>query len=368
MQAHEAAKIFHDWAFDEGLMPDGPRGPVTSTAADKAKITPVTVAGKQVLRTKLVQTVGFNETRSEILVYTRRTAPVSKKAMSFLPSAVENIAIKYRQGAQEPIGAAPSVPFGGPAYVVRAVGGVDRYTCGSSISTGNFRDAGTLGALVRNAQGELFGLSNNHVSGHCSFAEVGLPILAPGVFDVTARGQDPFTLGHHSQALRMIAGSADNVDHKLNLDAAIFRIADASRVSSYQRTDYDTPGSSAPLTAGLLVEKVGRTTGLTRGFVQAQVQGAHPISYSAQLHGFAGVVSFEPVFTIIGLGNVAFSDGGDSGSLITSVDPNGQRVAVGIVVGGMGDARAPGGKVTIALAIEPILHELAVTLATGHNV
>ena len=116
------------------------------------------------------------------------------------------------------------------------------------------------------------------------------------------------------------------------------------------------------------VEKVGRTTGHTTGRVMGQIYGAHGIQYSAALYGFNGVVSFEPVFAIVGTGDV-FSDNGDSGSLITAIDAaTGNRVAVGIVVGGRVDGSAPGGKTTIALPIQPILQALGVSLVSGHNV
>jgi hypothetical protein len=367
MQSNQAAQIFHDWAFEEGFMPEGPRAPIASSAADRAKITPVTDAGKQTLRSKLVDAVAFNDQRGEITVFLKRAAPVSKKALSLLPSVIEDVAIKYRQGVPEPVGPAANVPFGGPSYVVRAGAGADRYTCGSSISCGNFRDAGTLGALVRNVQGDLFGLSNNHVTGQCSHAEIGLPIVAPGIYDVAARGLPPFTLGYHALALAMVGGTADNIDHKKNLDAAIFRIQNESLVTSYQRTYYDTPAGTAALVPNMVVEKVGRTTGHTTGVVTGQLFGATPINYSMALHGFAGAVSFEPMFSIIGQTTV-FSENGDSGSLIITTDSSGQRKAVGIVVGGGHEPQAPGQYRTLALAIEPILAALQVTLVSGHNI
>jgi hypothetical protein len=165
----------------------------------------------------------------------------------------------------------------------------------------------------------------------------------------------------------MIPGSADNVDPKKNLDAAIFKIARDGDVSSYQGTAYDTPAQIGTLEANLEVDKVGRTTGHTRGRVIGQIHGAHPISYSAPLYGFNGVVSFDPVFAIAGQGGL-FSDNGDSGALITTVDSQGQRIAVGIVVGGMNDGSAPGGKTTVALQIAPILTAFQAILVSGHNV
>jgi hypothetical protein len=95
--------------------------------------------------------------------------------------------------------------------------------------------------------------------------------------------------------------------------------------------------------------------------------GAFPVNYTAALYGFNGSVLFEPVFCIVGNGSI-FSDSGDSGSLITSVDANGNRIAVGLVFAGMSDVNAPGGKLTLALPLEPVLNQLGVTLVSGHNV
>jgi hypothetical protein len=116
----------------------------------------------------------------------------------------------------------------------------------------------------------------------------------------------------------------------------------------------------------MVVEKIGRTTAQTAGIVISQVYGANHVSYQAQLYGFSGSVYFDPLFAIAG-NTVQFSDLGDSGSLITTVDAAGNRVAVGIVVGGMNDGTAPGGKATLALPIEPVLAALGVTLVSGHN-
>lgn len=366
MQAAEAAHIFYDWAAESGLISETLVLPKGSTDAELALVKPSTDVGRQLLRSRQVLGVAFNNARSEVIVFTKRIPPKAKKQAASLPFSVDNVSVVYRQGVQEPIGGIPTVPFGGPAYIVRQAAGAGRYTCGSSISVGNYRDAGTLGCLVRDGNGALYGLSNNHVSGSCSFAGVGLPILAPGIYDVVPNGLNPFTLGLHSRALPMVPGSADNINPLQNLDAAIFSILNDALVSSFQGNAYDTPIAVGPLTPGMDVEKVGRTTGHTRGRVIGQFHGAHPIFYSAAHYNFSGQVYFEPSFTIVGAPD-CFSDSGDSGSLITTIDPNGQRIAVGIVVGGMSDGSAPGGKATVALPIEPILNGLNVTLVGGHN-
>ena len=336
-----------------------------SSEAEKAQITPKIPLGIALLRSKQIKSISFNNPNHEIIIFTKRSPPKSKKQIALLPDHVDDVTVKYRQGVQE-LGTLPSGPQAGPTYLVRAAAGADRYTCGSSISVGNFRDAGTLGCLVRDAAGVLYGLTNNHVSGGCNFAGVGLPIVAPGIFDVAAHGLNPFTLGLHARALTMVPGSVDNIDHTLNFDAALFNIVDETRVTSFQRDHRDSPQNAVPLSANMDVEKVGRTTGLTRGKVISQVHGAHPVRYSAALYNFSGDVYFEPVFAIVGVTD-AFSDSGNCGSLITTTDNNGQRLAVGIVVGGMNSVSVPGGKITIALPIQPILAELGVTLVSGHN-
>ncbi|MGY3619362.1 hypothetical protein [Bradyrhizobium sp. USDA 10063] len=364
MLASEAARIFRDWAVAEGLMPDNATITINSTPAEMALIQPVSDAGRQALRSKEIEAIVFANGRDEITILTKRAAP-SKRMIGSLPATLDNVKICYRQGAQDPIGGDMGLPFAGPAYVVRSAGGRARYTCGSSISVGNCRDAGTLGALVRDQTEILYGLTNNHVSGACNFAAVGLPIIAPGVCDVAPNNLPPFTVGFHSRSLPIIPGSADNISAADNLDAAIFRIGDEANVSSFQGDSYDTPVSVLPFFDGIEVEKVGRTTGHTRGRVLGQIIGPSPIKFEAVIYGFTGLVFFEPLWMIVGQGAL-FSDNGDSGSLITTV-VNGQRFAVGIVVGGKHDGSAPGGKVTLALPILPILQKLGVSLIAGHN-
>jgi hypothetical protein len=171
----------------------------------------------------------------------------------------------------------------------------------------------------------------------------------------------PFTIGFHHAALPLVAGSIDNVDHTKNLDAAIFRIREESLVSSFQGSIYDTPQTVSPLLTESMVEKVGRTTGHTQGKVISQMNGAYGFPYTAALYKFTGNVFFDGIFGL-------FSDYGDSGSLITSLNAAGERTAVAIVVGGMDDGKAPGGKITLALPIKRILDEFKVTLVSGHNI
>lgn len=366
MDVRDAARIFHDWAITEGFIPEASASP-TSTAAELALVSPTTDEVKQILRIKQVQMIGFARESHQITIFTKRATP-NKKQQKILPSIIDDVAIRYRQGLQHAIGEPPA-SASGSGFFTRQVNQRFRYACGSSISVGNVAEAGTLGALVRDPAGTIYGLSNNHVSASCNFAPVGMPILAPGVVDVAAGSLPPFTIGFHHRASLMQLGTPSNVNHQANLDAALFRLANPDDLTSFQGSAYDTPTNVATMSPGMTVEKVGRTTGHTTGQVHTEIYGPVPITYRCAAYNFTGMVFFEPMFRLHGTGASPFSDSGDSGSLVTSLDPaTGNRSAVGIIVGGGDDNSAPGGKVSFALPLGPILASLGVALVGGHNV
>jgi len=370
MTAQSAALDFAAWATREGLMNQQPNLDV-DVAAIAATITPLTQRGITILRAKQIQHVGFNEITQSISVFFKRAAPTSKKMLEALPDEIQGMTIEYRQSAQVAVDVNNTTAQAGPTFTIRQLAnGSNVYACGGSVSVGNCADAGTLGCLVRDANGVLFGLSNNHVTGACSNAAVGMPIIMPGIADVSAGGLDPFTVGHHFSAMTMIPGDPSVVNPQQNHDVAIFRISPNSlnSVSSHQGNAYDTPTVSGPLVPNLDVEKVGRTTGHTHGRVVAQWVNANPVFYQAPIYGFQGLVFYEPTFVIEGTAGDAFSESVDSGALITTVDAAGNRTAVGIVIGGCPDNKAPGGKLTIALPIDVALAHLDLTLVGNYNV
>jgi hypothetical protein len=298
--------------------------------------------------------VAFNDATSEVIVFTEKSIPI--KSQKFLPQGIlDKVAVRYvhagmAQAGMPPQGGTPA------AYVMRNA----KFACGGSIHPAKVIGAGTLGCLVRDAAGTLFGLTNNHVSGMCNYANAGEKILAPGHVDISAAGIDPFTVGYHNRALPMVQGLPDNVDISTNSDAALLQIADEALVTSFQGQSFDTPQNAFDLLAGQVVEKVGRTTGHTRGEVIGQLAGPYPVRYSTPGVG-EHISYFDPVFAIQGEGGQPFSQPGDSGSLIT-IQQNGQRFAVGIVFAGI-----PNG-LSFALPLPPILATLGVTLVSNFNI
>lgn len=189
----------------------------------------------------------------------------------------------------------------------------------------------------------------------------GLPIIAPGLLDVAAGGQDPETIGHHHRAYPFIDGIPEIVGATENLDAAIFKIIDPDRVSSMQRAAYDTPTECIPLEIGMRVQKVGRTTGSTIGEVVAEMPDCEPIEYGVDIIGGKKHIYFKGLFAILTTG-ASFSQPGDSGSLIVNLDQNNARRAVGIIVGG--DETG----LTFALSLDRVLEHFDVELVSNHNV
>jgi hypothetical protein len=314
----------------------------------------ISAFSESIFRKRGITGIAFNEAANLVTVFTDKAVPA--KELKDLPKLVhEDVHIQYKHSGIAH--AAPPGPTGTPSpYVLRG----DKYSCGGSIHPAKITGAGTLGCLVKNEQGVIFGLSNNHVSGMCNYASSGEKILAPGHLDITSTGIDPFTIGYHHGSLPMAHGTPDNVNIETNNDAALLLIADASRLSSMQGDQYDTPELTVAMTPNLDVEKVGRTTGHTKGRIIGQFIGPHPVSYN--IPGFGSHIAyFEPVFAIEGTPGQPFSQPGDSGSLIVTTLTD-QRYAVGLVFAGNTNG------LTFALPLAPILEAFNVSLVSAHNI
>lgn len=352
MTTKEAACAIKDWAIQNGAILKERKvyvlEPVPANA--QAAVQQTLVPSEDVIRTRGLNYVTYDEGERKVIVFTAKKIPA--KAKKTLPQNIEDITIEFKQGGLPFAGGSPPPPAPNPPYYLRA----GKYCCGSSINVGNQIGAGTLGCLVKNADGKLFGLTNNHVTGGCNYSQHDLPILAPGPIDVDPLNIHPFTIGTHDSLLKMHPGHPDNVTVSDNTDAAIFAIKDPDQVSSFQGSFHDTPDKVGTMSLGMMVEKIGRTTGETVGRVQGVIAGAEPVSY-----GRHGEVYFDSFFVVEGVGG-EFSNSGDSGSLVTACVGN-DRVALGLVFAGN-----PETKITWVLPIGPILTKLGLSLVSGHNV
>jgi hypothetical protein len=351
------------WAHDLSLLRpeayfpgDGYSYPDFDSASDSAV---------SFLRQKQIRFVGINQARQEISVFLQKAAP-GERVLKSLPATCDGYRIRYRQGNPEPVSPANVAEAATPC-AMHVAQGSEFYTCGSSISVGNVQAAGTFGCLLRDPAGQLYGLSNNHVSGSCNYAPTGLPIVAPGIMDVSPHNPRPFTVGLHDRQLTMLMGDPTVVNSQQNQDAAVFRIVDDALVSSMQQNFYDSPATAMQLQAGMEVEKVGRSSGHTHGRVVSQLMGPVSVAYTTPQYNFNGTVYFDGMYMVHGVGD-RFSEGGDSGSLVVHTDAGGTKHAVGIVVAGGADNSAPGQKFSLIMPINPILALFGMDLVAGHNV
>jgi hypothetical protein len=357
----DLALTLKNWAKNNQLMgPNYPEKPGFDASIIRTFFGPAGVPHvTRVLQDRQISYIGVNDISNEIIVYTKKK--LSRGDQKILTGSTPTIGgqpvgIVFAHGGVAHAGGPPAPPIGiAPLHLHNG-----RYSCGGSIYIASEKGAGTLGCLVRSQDGTLFGLSNNHITGGCNYAVPGLPILAPGILDVAAGGQDPETIGHHHNSYPFVDGIPEIVPAEENLDAAIFKILDADRVSSRQRQHWDTPADCVPMEVGMRVAKVGRTTGLTHGEVTSELFDCEQVEYEVDVCGGKKYVYFKSLF-IIHSPSGFFSQSGDSGSLVINIDKDGKHHAVGIIVGGDGLG------LTFALSLDRALSYFNVELVSGHN-
>lgn len=180
------------------------------------------------------------------------------------------------------------------------------------VSGGNINDitkrfccSGTLGALVKDTNNNLYILSNNHVLGLSGKANPGDDISQPGRIDNNC--QTPPIVADFTVAPQL--GPS-------NVDAAIAQLKPGGMVTSGEIEDIGVPSSVvANPSVGLSVAKSGRTTGFTTGTISS-INTTVSVQYQAGCgQGKKFVVSYTNQVVI---NSSTFSAGGDSGSLIVT--------------------------------------------------
>jgi hypothetical protein len=210
------------------------------------------------------------------------------------------------------------------------------------VSTGNEGEcsAGTIGARVKDAHGNVYALSNNHVYALENTATDNSRILQPGLYDTHCRF-DERRLNVIGNLLTYVRITFDNVTtcdpvsgYNCNvIDAAIATTSKALLDNKTPSDGYGTPSSTIALDPSTPpldilrhpVKKYGRTTSLTRGPVDA-IDATIDVNY-----GPDRVARFIHQVVVIGPGGVAMP--GDSGSLFVTDDSEPNR-PVGLLFAG----------------------------------
>ncbi len=211
----------------------------------------------------------------------------------------------------------------------------------SGVSIGNDNEcaAGTLGCVVTK-NGKNYILSNNHVLARENKAVIGEKIDQPGRYELNCNPGVPIASLSEFTTIIM-KRNANNV-----IDAGIAELSITGFTSQMAIASYFPAIAPIAATVGMPVKKTGRTTGLTRGTVQA-INVTITVQYSRGSARFIKQIYVTP-------GN--FSGAGDSGSLIVE-DPSS-----GITYSPVGLLFAGSSSGTFANPIQDVLGAFSVTI------
>jgi hypothetical protein len=205
---------------------------------------------------------------------------------------------------------------------------------------------GTLGCRLKDKNGAVYALSNNHVFADENGGVPGDPVIQPGSLDqfidnLPICSQND-VIGSLFKFKQLVPGGAFNL-----IDAAVVA-TDRTQVGNSTPAPpiaYGTPRTTVldkPF-LGLRVQKLGRTTGYTTGTVTG-------INQFVVVLYQPGLVFFSRQIEITGDVGL-FSNKGDSGSLIVTMD----RFPVGLLFAG-------GAGLTSANPIQAVLDEFDMTI------
>lgn len=208
------------------------------------------------------------------------------------------------------------------------IGENSEIACGSSCSPVNVNYSGTIGALIRRRDDDhIYILSNNHVIGGCNHAPRNTIIMSPAPSDARI-GIAPREIGRLEIISPLQSGCPDFVP-PCSIDAALAKVTNPTALTSWQgdlTNGYDTPSRVLPPKTGMLVKKIGRTTGLTKGKVTTRIAGHMHLTYDVD--GFNATVYFSNFWFVQSNDNDLFARPGDSGSLVVTDDA---QAAVGLL-------------------------------------
>ncbi len=259
----------------------------------------------------------------------------TEKGIAKLPADLDGIPVKEEVTGKFVIYSDPTSRFSRPVPIGVSSGHPDI-------------TAGTIGCRVKDAQGNVYALSNNHVYANINNASIGDNELQPGAYD---GGQDPAdAIGTLYDYEPIKFDGSNNY-----IDAAIASTS-TSLVGYATPSDlgYGTPGTTTKSASiGQKVQKCGRTTGYTHGEV-AEINVTVDVCYESR--GPFKCVKLARFVEQIGITPGTFSDGGDSGSLIVTDDNN--KNPVGLLFAGS-DTR------TLANPINQVLQRFNVTIDDG---
>ena len=216
--------------------------------------------------------------------------------------------------------------------------------------TNTFIMAGTFGLVVKDAQNNIYALSNNHVLAdengveadgvtHRQSLSPGAPIFQPGLLD-----GGKVTTDKIAELTRWVELRADQNDNKV--DGAIAKALQPSLMSR-NILFIGAPTGTTAAAKDMIVHKFGRTTSYRAGRISS-------VFFDVSIPYEVGEVMFTDQIAIRGLNGKRFSDSGDSGSAILERSSN---KVVGLLFAG-----ATNGSLTFGNHIADVLSQLKIQL------
>src|SRR4029077_7865975 len=182
----------------------------------------------------------------------------------------------------------------------------------------------TLGSLVTRG-GTQYILSNTHVLARSDIAQIGDPIIQPGLIDTaTCTTSGARTVANLSAFYNLETGAPPKIDAAIaqivagNVDTSgnILYLGATADANGVPVPGAPHAGSGAGATLGMPVAKSGRSTGLTCSTVLAVAVNVNAVQYQK---GCGTGTTFSVNYTNqVDISGGSFSAEGDSGSLIVS--------------------------------------------------
>lgn len=211
--------------------------------------------------------------------------------------------------------------------------------------------AGTIGVRVKDGDGVVYALSNNHVYANSNDAIHGDNVLQPGPYDGGSDPVDAIGRLHDFEPIDF-SGVANTMDAAIAYSSTL----DVGYATP-SGDGYGTPNSTTvDASLGQKVQKYGRTTGWTKGEV-SEINVTVDVCY--QTAGPFRCVKLARFVEQIAITDGTFSSGGDSGSLIVTDDDN--KNPLGLLFAGS-ETR------TLANPIDAVLNRFGVSIDDGSGV
>ena len=204
--------------------------------------------------------------------------------------------------------------------------------------------AGTIACRVKDAGGNVYALSNNHVYANENRASIGDNVLQPGPSDGGVDPDDAIGTLAAFQRIRFSRWARNEIDAAIALSSTSLL---GNATPSPSDGGYGTPNSTTVgAVLGQQVQKFGRTTELTKGVITA-------VNVTVNVGYDRGTARF--VKQIIVESGIPFIGGGDSGSLLVTDDV--YLNPVGLLFAGTSD-----GRLAVANRIDLVLNRFGVTV------